>query len=543
MAIRNPEDPDFVPYYEREGLNAVGVADEWLDNARRNRENRLRKLDPKLREQVAARVDAALAGEYENLQRFEARETRRGLILKMEDDIQTQAANVANSVRQQFGAFAAGRAARLEDARKTHDEAVRGLADDDPRRAEADKWLAMNDRDEQASTAAECDRLITETLAKIDMAEPSMDNAALVARMDPTELAARKRKAARAAYEGVVRTLVQDGNLDAADRFIDALDGTPEKPSPLAQAYGFMPTDAGALREDVKRARARMSAAAEAAEREARAAVVRDFTEKELSLRDVPQELWADEYDRMGKDAALKAADPVRAMRYRDAAAEMRAAAARAKGQATAARIKANEEALSGRLIDLALAKEFGDVSDEQYAEEQSAIWRDFAVAARGDEVGDRFKESFRADFGQNFTARQREAMRYVCDLFGYRGELDSSGGVPTTERRRAEKDGLDFYTPFKEEHWFSSDSPAKIPARDLFRFLDAQLRLIEAGNKGTDPVQAVKEAALKYKEGWMKGKIDGMINGAAESLIETQRRDVEKGELEAARTEVGNGR
>ena len=30
--ITDPMDPNFVPYYERQGLDAEGMADEWLEN-------------------------------------------------------------------------------------------------------------------------------------------------------------------------------------------------------------------------------------------------------------------------------------------------------------------------------------------------------------------------------------------------------------------------------------------------------------------------------------------------------------------------------
>ena len=60
----------------------------------------------------------------------------------------------------------------------------------------------------------------------------------------------------------------------------------------------------------------------DAQEREAKQAIGRDFTERELKLRDMPQELWVEAYEAMGRDQTLRKADPKRAMAYMDAAGE-----------------------------------------------------------------------------------------------------------------------------------------------------------------------------------------------------------------------------
>ena len=202
----------------------------------------------------------------------------------------------------------------------------------------------------------------------------------------------------------------------------------------------------------------------------------------------------------------------------------------------------ANEDRIAGRLINLVNDKYMGNISDEQYAEEQAAIWRDYSVAVLGGSVGDKFKQTFSADFGRQLDVRQQEAMRYVCDLFGYKGRLSASGEVLQEERKRAIKDGLEFYVPFKEEHWYGDSAP-KIRASDLFAFLDEQLKLLKTGDKGTDPMEQVKNAAMKYKEGWMRGEMTGMIEAAAESMVETQRAQIERRQREMSKMEAGDGR
>ena len=203
----------------------------------------------------------------------------------------------------------------------------------------------------------------------------------------------------------------------------------------------------------------------------------------------------------------------------------------------------ANEQRIGERLTNLVNDKYMGNISDEQYAEEQAAIWRDYSVAVLGGSVGDKFKQTFPAAFDRQLDARQQEAMRYVCDLFGYRGRLGASGEVPQEERKRAIKDGLEFDTPFKVEHRFRSDSPAKIPARDLFAFLDEHLKVLKTGDKGTDPMEQVKNAALRYKEGWERKGWDGVIEAAAESMVETQRAQIERRQREMSKMEAGDGR
>ena len=81
-----------------------------------------------------------------------------------------------------------------------------------------------------------------------------------------------------------------------------------------------------ALLTDVRRAKRTFLAEKDAAERENHQAVLRKFTEKELAIRDVPQELWADAYEALGNDEELKKTDPKRAMVYLDTARDMRKA-------------------------------------------------------------------------------------------------------------------------------------------------------------------------------------------------------------------------
>ena len=271
--------------------------------------------------------------------------------------------------------------------------------------------------------------------------------------------------------------------------------------------------------KDVKAARSKAVHEAEARERETNRAVLRDFAEKELAMRDVPQELWADRYDEMGKNEALKKAAPDVAMNYRDTAAKMREAEKRAKEKASVDAIKANENRIYGNLINFIYDKKFGIISGQAAADRQAEVWRDFRVAVAGRAVGEDFPDKFTARLDKELNDQQAEAMRYMMQLFGYNAETDSRGRVGAAERKKTIDSGQEFKTPFKEEGRFWDSQPT-ISASQLFDYLDRLWRLLDGDDKGGNRLEMAKKMADGMKEEWDHGGFDGMIEGLADDFM-----------------------
>ncbi|MBQ6915883.1 MAG: hypothetical protein IJQ65_09180, partial [Kiritimatiellae bacterium] len=205
---------------------------------------------------------------------------------------------------------------------------------------------------------------------------------------------------------------------------------------------------------EVKKAKRLFLAERDADEREARQAVGRDFTERELKLRDVPMELWADAYETMGKDETLRKTDPARAMRFLDAAREMRAATEKAKAKAQEdaikAEIKTNEDGLAAALCQLQMLELEGSLPQDAANEAQAAIWRKFRTCALGRTVSPGFMQSFKNRLETRLTDQEANAMRQFYGLLGFHGELSGKGDVTAAAKRDAEStyktsDGLKF--------------------------------------------------------------------------------------------------
>jgi len=198
-----------------------------------------------------------------------------------------------------------------------------------------------------------------------------------------------------------------------------------------------------ALLDEVKRSKRTFLAERDAQEREARQAVGRDFTEKELAIRDVPEELWADAYESLGRDKTLRETDPARAMRFLDAAREMRAATEKAKAKAQddaiKAEIKTNEDGLAAALCQLQMLELEGSMPQDAANEAQAAIWRKFRTCALGRTVSPGFMQTFKNRMETRLTDQEANAMRKFYGLLGFHGEITGKGDVTAAAKRDAE--------------------------------------------------------------------------------------------------------
>lgn len=286
-----------------------------------------------------------------------------------------------------------------------------------------------------------------------------------------------------------------------------------------------------ALLEAVDRSERIWKAGRDADEREARQAVDRSFTARELSLRDVPQELWAEHYEQMGRDEVLRNVDPKRAMAYMDTASEMRAAAAKAKERASAdaekararARdeaVKANEEGLSRSFAVVELMKMDGSIPQDQADEAQAAIWRKFRTLSLGGGVSPSFMHSFGNRLSGQLSDQETNAMRKFYQAFGFKGDLSEKGEVPASVRK---SDTTDYYAPRKEGDRHS-DNYFRIPAADLFQYGDTLLRTLRALGPDMNREGVVEREISRLKTDWKKREYDANRAATVKSVMDMQR-------------------
>ena len=289
-----------------------------------------------------------------------------------------------------------------------------------------------------------------------------------------------------------------------------------------------------ALLDEVKRSKRTFLAERDAQEREARQAVSRNFTEKELAIRDVPEELWADAYESLGRDETLRKTDPARAMRYLDAAREMRDAAAKAKADAAKAaakavddaaraQIKANEDGLAGALCQLQLLELEGSLPQDQANEAQAAIWRKFRVCTLGRTVSPGFMHTFMNRMQTRLTDQEANAMRKFYRAFGYAPDLKSDGEASATERNAAQKDSTDYYAPHEVDGNIGSVG-TRINASDLLRYGDSLLMTLRALGPDMNREGVVEREIERIRTRWIRFQIDSNRDATVRSVMDMQR-------------------
>lgn len=283
-----------------------------------------------------------------------------------------------------------------------------------------------------------------------------------------------------------------------------------------------------ALLDEVKRSKRTFLAERDAREREARQAVGRDFAEKELAIRDVPEELWADAYESLGRDKTLRETDPTRAMRFLDAARKMRAATEKAKAtaqdNAIKAEIKTNEDGLAAALCQLQMLELEGSMPQDASNEAQAAIWRKFRTCALGRTVSPGFMQTFKNRMETRLTDQEANAMRKFYRAFGYTPDLKSDGEVGATDRNAAKKDSTDYYAPLEEDGIKLESRKTRIKASDLLRYGDSLLLTLRSLGPDMNREGVVEREIARLRTGWMKGEIDRNRDATVRSVLDMQR-------------------
>ena len=266
--------------------------------------------------------------------------------------------------------------------------------------------------------------------------------------------------------------------------------------------------------------------------RKAAEAAGRDFIRRELEMRDLPQELWADRYEQMGRDPHLRALDPSRAMRYMNAASSIREAEERARkaiereSSEEARRLAQEtrdrrEESLSDALIRLEMAEMEG-VPPEDCSALRADIWRNYAEWYSAGEIGTKFARTFLSSLKTRMSSEAAQAIRDVYRDFGYTGELGQSGLPSEGARRKDEKDGMTYYAP--SEKGRVADPARAVGARELHSLAVELDRALAALPPGADARVVMDKAVSRARTRWAKDAFDANRDMMVGALMEARR-------------------
>ena len=291
--ITDPRDPDFIPYYQRQGLDAEGVSSEFMETWRKKSAEILARTRPESREAVRIGLGEFAEGQYANLQSYEMREVRRGKVDAITRAAEDSAVRAMWSVGQQTAADIRGRDQELEDARKEYEDAERaakgilaGLEIPENRKLAEQELADAKARFDERTRQAQADfegRVKNHFFEMVDSIEETgrQFDAGVAERLyDWHEGRVRKMKAARATIQNMVGSLAAAGHLEAAGRFVEMLEGEKDAESdmPVAGRYGFIPAEVDAMRKTVEQAVKAKEREAHAAAAEAERAAVGEIT-------------------------------------------------------------------------------------------------------------------------------------------------------------------------------------------------------------------------------------------------------------------------
>lgn len=256
-----------------------------------------------------------------------------------------------------------------------------------------------------------------------------------------------------------------------------------------------------AILGEIERARNHLENIRTVETRKERDEKVREAVKSELSIRDIPQELWADSYETLGRDKALQEKAPDVAMRYIDTARELREAQANSKakgGKASKERQKATEENISSQLTLFEFMQLDGSLSQDEENLAQANIWSAFRLAVMKGEVSESFIRSFQDRLQKGLSEQERRAMRKFYSAFGYNGEIDSRGNIPSSEQK--ENAGVEFYRPAGDvSHEGSAWNGTS--GRDLFAYGDSLLRTLRNLEPGVNREAIIDAEIARLKK------------------------------------------
>ena len=289
---------------------------------------------------------------------------------------------------------------------------------------------------------------------------------------------------------------------------------------------------ANAIRAETSRARGHLDGIRQVEERKKRNDKMTETLKSELSIRNVPPELWADSYETLGRDKALQEMFPEKAMQYLDTARQLREAkqasqqklAAQAAAQAIKDDInkqKNTEEQLSAALSRMELLKFEGSLSQKDENEAQAALWRKFRIAALGGGISPSFMRSFQSRLESNLSQQEIDAVKKLYRAFGYKGEISSNGAPPAADKKKA--NFLDFYAPSAEGE---EEKPRykKISGRKLFEYTQSVLNELKSLGPEVNREAILDREISRLKTEWIKEDLKANIDASVKSIIDMRR-------------------
>ena len=183
-------------------------------------------------------------------------------------------------------------------------------------------------------------------------------------------------------------------------------------------------------------------------QRKEREEKLRDVVKSELSIRDVPQEQWANNYETLGRDPVLRELDPQRAMAYLDTARDIREAEKKAAADAAAAEVKRLAAAEKERFqtADNMVRKIESDINwlrnentPEALAKADSMECDLFRAVHKRYAAGEiHFKdyEAYLKRRNETISADERRAMVKIDRAFGLGLDVSEGGNWSATDRK-----------------------------------------------------------------------------------------------------------
>lgn len=293
-------------------------------------------------------------------------------------------------------------------------------------------------------------------------------------------------------------TMDAEACLKKADDIVDALRETyflGKNPATGEEMAVLSEDEANAIVAETERSRTHLGNIVAVETRKAREEKLREMVKSELSIRDIPQELWADAYETLGRDKVLRERAPEVAMRYLDMAQSLRDAQDAAKKKAekgsapdTKKEIEALRKQTEERLVSAFNVLNFmrldGGLTQDEENLAQANIWRDFRLAVMKGEVSAEFIKKFQSNLQTDLSEQEKRAMRQFYSAFGYHGELSAGGDVTSGERK--ENADMLYYRPAgdvtHEDSAFNS-----VSGKNLFDYGTELLRVLRTLDPGVN--------------------------------------------------------
>ena len=322
-------------------------------------------------------------------------------------------------------------------------------------------------------------------------------------------------------------TMDPEACLKKADDIVDALRETyflGKNPATGKEMEVLSEDQANAIVAETERSRTHLGNIVAVETRKAREEKLREMVKSELSIRDIPQELWADAYETLGRDKVLRERAPEVAMRYLDTARDIRNAekcakdleaqrAAKFATEAEKKRLESGESALKLTEARIMYLRADGSVESLRKADEMEcdlfrAAQRRFA---EGDITHDAYV-SYMKRRKETLSMDEMRAMQKFDNAFGLDFDVASGGGVGAAERKAWLDEDGDFEVAV-------GDGTEEYDREEFFSFRDRFMRSMKRMKEDISRAGAVDDAIVQIKREMASGKDFKEIETLAEQI------------------------